>query len=166
VPGEGAEKVWNVLSGAVAEVGGSVAGDQAIQAWRVLEGLPENGFELTEDHNPLEAGLWDAVSFTKGCYVGQEVVARLNTYDKVARDLKGLVFPAGAPVPAAGTPLFDGEQRVGDITSSLVPPGRRAPVAIAYVKRKSSKTGTRLSVGSGEGSETVPLRDLPLGETP
>ena len=57
-----------------------------------------SGRELTEEHNPLEAGLKDAVSFTKGCYVGQEVIARLNTYDKVARSIVRLdPMPALAP---------------------------------------------------------------------
>ena len=57
------------------------------EAFRIAAGVPIHGPEFGEEVNPLEAGLWDAVSFTKGCYVGQEVVARLNTYEKVKRYL-------------------------------------------------------------------------------
>ena len=60
---------------------------EELERWRIAAGLPAAGHELTEDWNPLEAGLWDHVSFTKGCYVGQEVVARLRTYDKVSREI-------------------------------------------------------------------------------
>ena len=73
---------------------------------RILLGIPAPGHELTEDYNPLEAGLGEAVSFTKGCYVWQEVVARLNTYDTVSRRLVGLVFRADGAAPPVGAPIF------------------------------------------------------------
>ena len=142
VPGSGADRVWRRLREHIA-----AAGDVAMEARRVLRGLPENGSELNEGHNPLEAGLWDAVSFDKGCYVGQEVVARLRTYDKVSSDLRGFLFPTGAPVPVRGTALRAGSRSVGGITSALVPPGRDSPVALGYVKREHSAPGTELTAG-------------------
>jgi folate-binding protein YgfZ len=151
---------WDLLLRAVTAAGGLAAGDEAAEAWRVLRGLPASGFELTEEHNPLEAGLRDAVSFTKGCYVGQEVVARLSNYDKVARSLVGFVLPAGADPPARGTPVLFEERPVGSVTSCLVPPGRRAPVAIAYLKRDVPH-GASCRIG-GASADPVPL---PFGET-
>jgi folate-binding protein YgfZ len=147
VPGSDAAEVWGRLAEAVRNAGGRPAGDRAVEAWRVLQGLPENGAELTEEHNPLEAGLWDAVSFSKGCYVGQEVVARLKTYDKVSRDLRLLSFGEGVKPPEPGTPLYAGTRRVGEITTAMIPPGRSAVTALAFVKREHSGPGTSLGVG-------------------
>ncbi len=124
-----------VVDAAIAEGGASIEAD-ALEAWRILSGLPAQGHELTEDHNPLEAGLRDAVSFTKGCYVGQEVVARLNTYGKVARALIRLELEPDAPVPSKGAAVLVGDITIGSVTSAVRPPGRRAPVAIAYVKSR------------------------------
>ncbi len=161
LPSAYAASAWDALSRAVAAAGGRAAGDQAVEAWRVLRGWPAAGHELTGDHNPLEAGLRDAVSFTKGCYVGQEVVARLESRDKVARSLVGFVLPAGAAVPPAGTPVLLDDRAVGEVTSSLVPPGRRAPVAIAYLKRDvPADASLRI------GDSTVVAAPLPFGETP
>ncbi len=158
--------VWRELRRAVEACGGRAIGDQAFEAWRILRGLPEHGHELTEEHNPLEAGLWDCVSFTKGCYVGQEVVARLRTYDKVASELRGFVFPQGAAAPAPGTPLYRGEHAVGEITSAIVAPGRTHPVALGYVKRKTLETGERLGVGSPDAALHTEPRPLPLEGPP
>jgi folate-binding protein YgfZ len=163
VPGSGAAEVWSRLAKSVSQVGGGPVGDRALEGWRVLRGLPENGTELTEDHNPLEAGLWDAVSFSKGCYVGQEVVARLNTYDKVTRDLRGLVFSGEVEPPVRGTPLFAGSRRVGEITSAVLPPGRPGVVALGFVKREHSDPGTELDVGPESGVRTTVV-ELPFEE--
>lgn len=119
-----------------------------LEAWRILRGLPGSGTELTEDWNPLEAGLRDHVSFTKGCYVGQEVVARLNTYDKVSRRLIVVKFPPGSAVPEPGAEIFSGERAVGKITSATSLPGGGV-VALGFVKSRDWK-GAALSVGGAE----------------
>jgi folate-binding protein YgfZ len=160
-PAGARDAVLERLASAAGSAGGRPADNLALEARRVLLGIPASGHELTEGHNPLEAGLWDAVDFDKGCYVGQEVVARLNTYDKVARAIRGLVLASGAEVPAQGTPLFAGERRVGEITSALLPPGRRAPVALGYVKRGHAAPDTTLSLGTPEGAVVV-VRDVPF----
>ena len=77
--------------------------------FRVGAGAPVFGAELGEEVNPLEAGLWEAVSFTKGCYVGQEVVARLNTYEKVKRYLAKLSFEEGEMPETGATLTVDGQ---------------------------------------------------------
>jgi folate-binding protein YgfZ len=123
---------------------------EALEAWRILRGLPSPGHELTGDHNPLEAGLRDAVSFTKGCYVGQEVVARLNTYGKVARAIIRLELESGAPVPVQGAAIVHRGSTIGAVTSATLPPGRKAPVAIAYVKSREITTDvTTLEIDDG-----------------
>ena len=136
----------SALEDAVGGVGGRPAGADALESYRVLRGLPEAGHELTEAHNPLEAGLWDAVSFDKGCYVGQEVVARLNTYDKVARSIVGLELPPGSDLPEPGATLSREGRAVGELTSVVHPPGRERPAGLGYVKRKEIEVGVSLEV--------------------
>ncbi|HJQ97640.1 MAG TPA: glycine cleavage T C-terminal barrel domain-containing protein, partial [Candidatus Polarisedimenticolaceae bacterium] len=113
------------------------------EAWRILTGRPLAGHELTEDYNPLEAGLRDAVSFTKGCYTGQEVVARLNTYDKVAREIVRLEIPDGE-VPPAGARLVFGEREAGIVTSAVRDPRGSTIAALAYVKKRDLPKGTEV----------------------
>ena len=138
-----------LLEAAAAEGGGMIEADE-LEAWRILSGLPAPGHELTGEHNPLEAGLRDAVSFSKGCYVGQEVVARLNTYGKVARALVRLELEPDAPVPAPGAAILHGGSTIGAVTSAVRPPGRPAPVVLAYVKsRELPADVTVLSVDDG-----------------
>jgi folate-binding protein YgfZ len=129
-------RVRPTLVGAAEAEGGGTIDAESLEAWRILEGLPAPGHELTEEHNPLEAGLRGAVSFTKGCYVGQEVVARLNTYDKVSRSLVRLELKPGAPVPTQGAAVVLAGKVIGEITSASRPPGRPAAVALAYVKSR------------------------------
>jgi folate-binding protein YgfZ len=143
--------VWNLLRVAVSGVGGRSAGEEALEARRILRGIPASGHELTGDHNPLEAGLVEAVSFDKGCYVGQEVVARLRTYDKVARRIVGLELPAECAVPAPGTPLYVAGHEVGRVTSAVLPGGWSHAVALAYVKWREMEPDADLRLGAPEG---------------
>lgn len=150
---DAAPPVQEALVEAAGALGGGVIDSGELEAWRILRGLPAPGRELTEEHNPLEAGLRDAVSFTKGCYVGQEVVARLNTYGKVSRALVRVEFPPGTPVPAAGAAILRGGEVIGTITSAVLPPGRVAPVALAYVKaREIGDAAVDVTVESGGSS--------------
>jgi folate-binding protein YgfZ len=165
VPADLAGSLWQTLGLAVGSSGGCPAGTLAAEAWRVLRGIPAAARELTEDYNPLEAGLREAVSFDKGCYVGQEVVARLNTYDKVARLLVGLVLPPNSDPPPYGTPLFFQDREVGRVTSALVPPGWKYPVALAYLKQKSAEPGIELAVGRAKGDLLARMVALPFDET-
>ncbi len=146
-PRERGSDVDGALVAAVGSVGGRAMDAESLEAWRILSGYPAHGHELTEEHNPLEAGLNDAISFTKGCYVGQEVVARLNTYGKVSRSLVRLAMSPDSAVPAVGAPVVHGGTVVGAVTSAIRPPGHRAPVALAFVKTRELPAGvTELAI--------------------
>ncbi len=106
---------------------------------RVRAGIPAVPQEINDDHNPWEAGLGGSISLQKGCYVGQEIIARLNTYEKVQRRLVGLRLDAPA---APGAPLTRAGEEVGRVTT---PSGLRA---LAYVKSAFAEAGTRLDQGS------------------
>lgn len=133
--------VGAALGAAASAAGGGAIDARALEAWRILSGLPAAGHELTEEHNPLEAGLRDAISFTKGCYVGQEVVARLNTYGKVARGIVRLELTPGTAVPKEGAAVLHDGKPVGHVTSAILPQGRTAAVALAYVKSRELPAG-------------------------
>ena len=125
----------------------AVAGARPIGAatWEILrveQGLPLLGRELTQDYNPWEAGLGRAIHLDKGCYIGQEVIARLDTYDKVKQHLVGLRLSA-AELPPTGQPLRDGAREVGRITSAVHSPSL-GPIALAYVRRSACAEGTAL----------------------
>ena len=110
---------------------------------RVESGRPRYGLDLDEGTIPQEAGLNErAVSFTKGCYVGQETVARLHYRGKPNRHLRGLRF--SEPV-ATGTPLVLAEREVGRVGSSVVSP-RLGPIGLALVRREAA-VGDELAAG-------------------
>lgn len=137
------------LRGKALEAGAIPATDACLEILRLEAGLPAAGRELTEDYNPWEARLQDAVSLDKGCYVGQEVIARLNTYDKVSKLLVRLRF-AGAAVPDPGAPLqFEGHV-TGTLTSAATIPGSDQVIALGYVKDEDAIAGREVLAGLGE----------------
>lgn len=126
------------------------AGPTLLEVLRIEAGLPAPGLELTEEHNPWEARLADAISLTKGCYVGQEVVARLNTYKKVARQLVRLTIPAATAPPAPGDPIRAGAEKIGAVTSgALVPDGSGRAIALGYVRTDDATPGRSVEVDHG-----------------
>jgi folate-binding protein YgfZ len=123
--------------------------EAAAEVVRVEAGRPRYGIDLDEGTIPQEAGLNDrAVSFTKGCYVGQETVARLHYRGKPNRHLRGLRLSVAVP---QGTPLTLGEREVGRLASSVVSP-RHGPIGLALVRREASP-GDALT--AGEATATV-----------
>ncbi len=120
----------------------------SLELLRIESGLPGPGRELTEDHNPWEACLDDAISLNKGCYVGQEVIARLNPYDKVARRLVRLRLDGDVPQPGARLESQGGEP-VGTLTSAAAAPGGSRVAALGYVRNEALIEGATLAVIDG-----------------
>jgi tRNA-modifying protein YgfZ len=131
------------LRDALVARGAVAVGEQAAEIVRVHSGRPRYGVDIDDTTIPQEAGLNErAVSFTKGCYVGQETVARLYYKGKPNRHLRGLRLSAPA---AAGEPLRLGEREVGSLGSSVGSP-ELGPIALALVRREA-EPGARLEVG-------------------
>ena len=126
---------------------------------RVENRIPGPEGELTDDYNPLEASLLRYIDFNKDCYIGQEVVARLNTYDKVQRHLVALGWETEALLDP-GTALMADDKKVGTVTSiaSAEWTGKRS--ALAYVRKSHVKPGTRLEADTGERQLTVSVKGL------
>ncbi|MGH9063564.1 MAG: YgfZ/GcvT domain-containing protein, partial [Acidimicrobiales bacterium] len=144
-----------------------LCGTEALAALRVEAGVPAMGRELGERTIPAEAGLVEgSVSFTKGCYTGQELVARLDARgSRVPRRLRGVMVTLEAlgdrPAPGPGAELVGGERVVGELTTVALSPGLEAVVALAYVRREvEPPAGVELRWGAHAVDAQV--RELPL----
>jgi len=122
-------------------------GETVWEQLRVSQGRPKPDAELTEDFNPLEAGLWQTISFDKGCYIGQETIARLNTYQGVKQQLWGIQLSQVVP---SNTPITVEDKKVGTLTSLVET--SEGPLGLAYVKTKAGNAGTQVTVGSETGT--------------
>jgi folate-binding protein YgfZ len=128
---------------------------------RIEAGIPALGRELTESTIPQESGLVDrAVSFTKGCYTGQELVARIDSRGHVNRHLRGIVVGENV-IPPVGAEMVTGDKTVGELTSVGESLDRRAPVALAYVRREVEPPADVVLRWDG-GTVTARVETLPL----
>jgi tRNA-modifying protein YgfZ len=126
---------------------------------RVEAGVPLFGRDMDGETIPLEAGIEErAISFTKGCYVGQEVIIRVlhRGHGRVAKRLVGLVLDS-ADAPAPGVILQADGKDVGAITSSAISPAIGRPIALAYVKRDFTAPGTKVATADGVSADVVAL---------
>jgi aminomethyltransferase len=147
-----ARRLWSALTTA----GARPVGDRALEALRIEAGIPRYGVDVDERVVPLEAGLDHAVDFAKGCFIGQETIAKMHNLGKPRRYLVGLRLDTET-VPSAETPLRDGERQIGWITSGLYSPALRRVVSLASVRRGFERPGRMLSVDGGGRAEVVEL---------
>jgi folate-binding protein YgfZ len=134
------------------EAGAEQVSDEVAEALRIEAGRPRFGVDMTTDTIPLEAGIEDrAISFTKGCYVGQEVIVRVmhRGHGRVARRLMSIVITDGE-VPARGDKILLGDRAVGEITSATASPRMGSPLALGYVQREHAVAGTEVTVGGSQ----------------
>ena len=153
-------RLWEDVLQKGESVGLVPVGADALEAVRVERGVPVYGKELTESYNPLEAGLHKYISFTKGCYVGQEVVARLDTYKKVQRRLVGLRWDSDSGPGENASLLLDGKQ-VGVVTSVAPSPRLKRAVGLGYVRNAHTEPGTVLAAEAGNGQTATEVVELP-----
>ncbi len=119
--------------------------------------MPLFGRDMDEETIPLEAGIESrAISFSKGCYVGQEVIIRVlhRGHGRVARKLVGLTLD-GDQIPAAEDAVRSGDREIGRVTSSTASPARQRPIALAYVHRDFLEPGTQVTVGDQTATVTA-----------
>ncbi len=145
------------LRTALAEAGAVEVSPGAVEILRIEAGTPRFGAEMDSATMPAEAGIVEAaVNFEKGCYIGQETVARLHYRGKPNRHLRGLLLSAPTP---PGTALLAGEKEVGRVGGSCVSPVR-GPIALAILRREA-EPGAELT--AGEDGVTAQVVDLPFG---
>jgi len=131
-----------LLEHSLRDIGLIEADEKAFDYLRIEAGQPRFGHELTQDYIPLEAGLWDDVSFNKGCYIGQEIIARMESRGKLAKKLVRL--RSSAAVEPGEKILADGKS-AGTITSSAAGPDDT--LALGYVKTNYLASDTALKIG-------------------
>ncbi|RXH92293.1 hypothetical protein DVH24_033189 [Malus domestica] len=135
-----AESVWKTIL----SQGAIPMGSNAWEKLRIFQGRPAPQKELTNEYNVLEAGLWNSISLNKGCYKGQETIARLITYDGVKQRLWGICLAAPAEV---GSILTVGGKKVGKLTSCTSGKKESGYIGLGYIKRQSVSEGDTVIVG-------------------
>lgn len=136
-------------------------GQAAYEVLRVEAGWPERGKDFGDDVNPHEAGMISYVNFDKGCYIGQEVIARLDTYDKVQKHLTGIRLEGPNPA-ASGDSILMGDKEVGVVTSSVYSPYLTQGIALGYVHSRVVKEKPDHEVHSADGKWSGRLTSLPF----
>ena len=142
IPVTNKHQIWEeiIKAGAIA------LNEKTWETLRILQGRPAPDKELSEDYNPLEVGLWQTVSFDKGCYIGQETIARLNTYKGVKQYLWGIRLQA--PVEP-GTIITMDSEKIGQLTSyTQTPTGH---FGLGYIRTKAGGIGLKVTVGEVQG---------------
>jgi folate-binding protein YgfZ len=144
-----AEPVWHgfLLNGG--EIGINPVGSRALEILRLEAGYPKYAADIDENTIVLEAGFKDALNFTKGCYLGQEVVARATHIGRVNKQLVRLEIETRDPVPPRSKLMSDGKE-AGFITSAAFSPGLGRVASLGYANREFAKEGTKVNVQSGE----------------
>jgi hypothetical protein len=142
VPANAAATLWNQL----VTIGAVPLGERCWEQLRIAQGRPVPDCELTDDYNPLEVGLWQTISFEKGCYIGQETIARLNTYKGVKQQLWGIRLSASA---SPGSVITIGDEKVGKLTSYTET--AQGSFGLAYIRTKAGGVGLKVKVGETDG---------------
>jgi len=159
VSAEGLEAVFTALFDEGSDEGLRPAGFTALEVQRVERGVPRYGADMDERTIPLEANLERALHYQKGCYIGQEVIARATFRGHMNKRLVGLLL--GKAHPAPRTELFLGERKVGFLTSVVHSTRLGQQVALGYVHRDALAPGTGLRLAGEAGEATV--HALPFG---
>jgi folate-binding protein YgfZ len=145
---------------ALRSAGAGMAAAEDAEAVRIEHAYPLFGLDMDTETIPLEAGLEDrAISRSKGCYVGQEVIVRVQDrgQGRVAKRLVPLTFNASADVPAIGARISSGDREIGRVTSAAFSPSLGRPIALGYVHRDFAEAGTHLTVAGADAVVSRPL---------
>ncbi len=167
VPAPQAASVWQHLLAIGAPLGLQPVGHAALNVLRIEAGVPWYGLDMDEGRIVLEVGFEQAISFKKGCYLGQEVVERVTARGQVNRKLCGLIMH-GSELPELGEKLRHGMNEVGEvgevgwITSVAYSPRLQSPIALGYVRREQWASGTQLRIDRQGTPMIAELTTLPF----
>jgi len=155
-----APKLWESLMAA----GARPVGFGALEVLRVEAGVPRYGVDMNETNVVLEAALDEAVSYTKGCYIGQEIIARIHWRGHVAKRLTGLILDdnEATQVPRGSKIKTPEGKEIGRITSLTFSPRLKHEVALAYVKYDFLAPGTEVSIATEGGERASRVADVPM----
>jgi len=141
-------------------------GHEVYDMLRIQRGLPRLHKEITEEYNPHEVGLYPLINFEKGCYIGQEVIARLDTYQKVQRQLLGInleIYAVDDPrLALTPAPIYLGEQMIGQLTSACFSPALGHGIGLAVVRKQFATHTEPVQIRWPERTTAGQLRGLPF----
>ncbi|HVO72890.1 MAG TPA: glycine cleavage T C-terminal barrel domain-containing protein [Ignavibacteriaceae bacterium] len=141
----------------------NLIGDEASDIYRIEQGIPSAPYEINDLYNPHEARLMDLVDTKKGCYIGQEVIARLDTYDKVQKYLMGIEFDQTVEEDLKFSLLDSEGVEAGEITSYAYSPNLKKQIGLAYIRKAFIQEGKILAAKSGNGlNVNVLVHGLPF----
>jgi folate-binding protein YgfZ len=152
------------LATAAEAIRGRTCGWAAFEIARIEAGIPRFGADMDDSILPLEAGLEArAISFNKGCYIGQEVISRIRTYGQVTKALRGLRLDEKLQsLPAKGARLFKDGKEAGYVTSAASSPTLNAKIALGYVRKEVNRIGTDLILQFENGEFSARVASLPF----
>ena len=164
VPNNSLGAVADKLIAAAKRVGGGACGWRGLETARIEVGVPRFGTDMDETNLPLECGIESrAVSFNKGCYIGQEVLNRIHAVGHVNKELRGLHLADDLKsLPNKGDKLFQNGKEIGYITSSVKSPALKTNIALGYIRREANQIGTELTLQTTDGSGLTKIVKLPF----
>jgi folate-binding protein YgfZ len=164
VPTHSLAAVADKLIAAAKQIGGRACGWQAFETARIEAGIPRFGLDMDETNLPLECGIENrAVSYNKGCYIGQEVINRIHSVGRVTKELRGLRLAGDLQsLPQKHDKLFRDGKETGYITSAVKSPVLNANIALGYIRREAGQTGTELTLQTAEGESSAKIVELPV----
>jgi len=163
VPVASLAAVMDKLIAACKQVGGRAGGWRAWETARIEAGIPRFGADMDGTNLAPECLGENAISYAKGCYIGQEVIARIRTYGQVAKSLRGLRLADDLQtLPAKGDKLFHDGKEVGYITSAVASPALKMNIALGYVRKEINQIGAELTLHTSTGDSPVKIVPLPF----
>lgn len=153
-----ASSLWDALTNS----GAKPVGFDALNILRIEAGIPSYGLDVDETNVVLEAVGEDAVSFTKGCYIGQEIIARIHWRGHVAKRVAGLSFDEAVEVKSGDKVRASDDKEIGRITSATFSPSLKRTVALGVVKYDYLAPGTNVRVIHGEREFAAHITELPF----
>ena len=161
MPAAELEKFWQALITKATPIG-----HQTYEMLRIHRGLPRMEKEITDEYNPHEVGLFPFINFEKGCYIGQEVIARLDTYQKVQRQLAGVKFEMSDPedklFAVTPAPIYVGEQPIGQLTSACFSPGHQSGLGLAVIRKQFAAATAPVQIRWPQRAIAGFLQELPF----
>jgi folate-binding protein YgfZ len=166
VPTDSLGAIADKLIAAAKSIGGRACGWDALDIARVEAGIPRFGADMDESNIPLECGIESgAVSYNKGCYIGQEVINRIHSIGHVNKELRGLRLADDLKtLPTRGDKLFHDGKEVGYVTSAVKSPALQANIALGYVRREVNAAGSELILHTAVGDTKVVITELPFSK--
>jgi folate-binding protein YgfZ len=166
VPTDSLGAVADKLIAAAKSLSGRACGWEALEIARIEAGIPRFGADMDESNIPLECGIESrAVSYKKGCYIGQEVINRIHSIGHVNKELRGLRLGDDLQnLPVKGDKLFHDGKEVGYVTSAVKSPALNANIALGYVRREVNASGNELTLHSNGGESKAVVAEIPFSK--